>query len=99
MSLIKDLWNRVQAEYDEVVKARQLKNLRLQAENELNLRSRAIDTCKTKLEKIVIEQKDKDEPSFKDISDAYENVKIAEEKFQMSKELYKEFFGKEPEFS
>ena len=98
MGLVKDLWSKAQALIEEKKREKQLKNLRLQGELELRQMELDYENSVDRLEKAIIDERDKDRPDYKQLVRAHEEVKISKQKFEIAKEMFEDLFGEKPSF-
>ena len=98
VSTLKALWNRATEAIEAVKKERKLKQLQLQAEIDIVDSFKSVTEAEDQLEKIIMNQKDADKPSFKAVMDEMINLDIAKKRHGICVRAFKEFFGEEPTY-
>jgi hypothetical protein len=95
---LRTLWDRATETIETIKKDRKYKALQLQAEQDIVKSSAKMIEAEELLEKAIMTQKDSDKPSFIEIVEANENVKITKKRFEIATETFEEFFGEKPKY-
>ena len=89
-------WEGIEKSGDKLKAGRSARSLQRQAEIDVAKSQDALEASKTKLEKAKVDAKDDTEKGFKNIYEAYMDVKVKQQRFDDAVAVYEELFEEKP---